>query len=387
MELTLNLLCLSRLNPKLSAYTQLEGTINFNKTPLAPPGTCIIVHEKPSQCQTWAPHGIDGWYVGAALDHNQCHCIWITSTQSECIADKLQFFSTILRSPTLSHQDAIIRAAQELSHALKQQHNHPVSQLTDSHLRALDQLSTLFTPVAPGVEPNMLKSSPPSQFNQCPDFPHHEPSTPAVPQPHFNLCPHLPTAPYTAPVTHTDTGMSMEYRDLITDPTTKDIWLCSATNEFSPLTQGLPDKCVDPTYTIFFIPIDKVLPDKRPTYARFICSNHPQKAEPHCTCITVGGNLIDYPGNLSMRVANMTAFKILINSTLSTPGAYWLGLDVKEPLSWDTYGRLQIYVHPNQPHPARNHRFLQSLQHRPKRQSLCRNMLWHVCPSTIWHTH
>ena len=54
-----------------------------------------------------------------------------------------------------------------------------------------------------------------------------------------------------------------------------------------------------------------------------------QKPEPYRTRITVGGNLIAYPGNLSMKVADMTTFKILVNSTLSTPGAKWLGLDVK----------------------------------------------------------
>ena len=58
---------------------------------------------------------------------------------------------------------------------MKQQHNNPVSQLTNPQLCALDQLSTLFTTMALGVEPTMLKSSPPSQFNQCPNFPTHEP--------------------------------------------------------------------------------------------------------------------------------------------------------------------------------------------------------------------
>ena len=66
-----------------------------------------------------------------------------------------------------------------------------------------------------------------------------------------------------------------------------------------------------------------------PTYARFVCSFRPQKPEPYRTHLTVGGNLIDYPGNLSMKVADMTTFKLLVNSTLSTPGAKWLGLDVK----------------------------------------------------------
>ena len=121
----------------------------------------------------------------------------------------------------------------------------------------------------------------------------------------------------------------MEYRDLLADPTTRDVWLHSAANKFGRLAQGLPDNRIDATNTIFFIPVTKVPRNKHPTYGRFVCSFHPQKPEPYRTRLTVGGNLIDYPGNLSMKVADMTTFKILVNSTLSTPGAKWLGLDVK----------------------------------------------------------
>ena len=44
--LTLNLLRLSQINPKLSAYANLHGAFDFNRTPLAPPGTKIIIHDK-----------------------------------------------------------------------------------------------------------------------------------------------------------------------------------------------------------------------------------------------------------------------------------------------------------------------------------------------------
>ena len=108
----------------------------------------------------------------------------------------------------------------------------------------------------------MLNSSPPSQFDQHPDLPTHEPSPPAIPQPRYNLHPCPPTTPYAAPITHADTGTSMEYRDLIMDPTTKDVWLRSAADEFSHQAQGLPNEHIDPTNTIFFIPISKVPPDK-----------------------------------------------------------------------------------------------------------------------------
>ena len=63
--LTLNLVRPSRLNPRLSAEAQLNGAFDFNRTPLAPPGTQVIVHETHDNRRTWAPHGVDGWYLGS----------------------------------------------------------------------------------------------------------------------------------------------------------------------------------------------------------------------------------------------------------------------------------------------------------------------------------
>jgi hypothetical protein len=45
--ITLNLLKKSWINPRMSAYAQLNGHFDFNRTPIAPPGTRVIAHEKP----------------------------------------------------------------------------------------------------------------------------------------------------------------------------------------------------------------------------------------------------------------------------------------------------------------------------------------------------
>jgi hypothetical protein len=55
--LTLNLLRTSHSNPQLSAHVQLYGMFNFNKTPLAPPGTRALVYEDPGNRASWAPRG------------------------------------------------------------------------------------------------------------------------------------------------------------------------------------------------------------------------------------------------------------------------------------------------------------------------------------------
>ena len=58
--LTLNLLRTSRVNPRLSSHAYLFGNFDFNKTPLAPPGTKVVVHEKPRQRASWDFHGVNG---------------------------------------------------------------------------------------------------------------------------------------------------------------------------------------------------------------------------------------------------------------------------------------------------------------------------------------
>ena len=44
-HITLNMIRPSRRNPKISVQEMMEGNFDFNKTPLAPPGTKFIVHE------------------------------------------------------------------------------------------------------------------------------------------------------------------------------------------------------------------------------------------------------------------------------------------------------------------------------------------------------
>ena len=58
--MTLNMLRQSQLNPELSAYEQVDGIHNFERTPLAPLGCKVQIHEKPHKQLTYAPHSVDG---------------------------------------------------------------------------------------------------------------------------------------------------------------------------------------------------------------------------------------------------------------------------------------------------------------------------------------
>ncbi|KAL7474984.1 hypothetical protein ACHAW6_000922 [Cyclotella cf. meneghiniana] len=62
------------------------------------------------------------------------------------------------------------------------------------------------------------------------------------------------------------------------------------------------------------------------TYGCIVVNYCPQKT----TRLTVGGNLIDYPWPITTPTANLTTAKLLFNSAVSTPGAHFLTMDIKD---------------------------------------------------------
>jgi hypothetical protein len=95
------------------------GAFDFNRTPLAPPGTQVLVHEKPAQRGTWSTHTVDGWYLGPAIHHYRCYRVWIQETSVERIADTLAWFPTKVKMPLSSSSDLAIAAAHDLVNALR----------------------------------------------------------------------------------------------------------------------------------------------------------------------------------------------------------------------------------------------------------------------------
>jgi hypothetical protein len=183
--LTLNLLRASHLNPRLSAQAMVHGAFDFNRTPLAPPGTRVLVHEKPTVRGTWAPHAVDGWYLGPALHHYRCYSVWIWETASERIADTLAWFPTKVTMPVHSSADAAIDAAQALTKALlNPAPASPLAPLSDQHQSALRQLAAIFT----------SSSTLPGPTTIAP------PCTPLVPPGFTPLAPLLPPTTLTPPI-------------------------------------------------------------------------------------------------------------------------------------------------------------------------------------------
>ena len=50
---SLNLIRSARINPNLSSYAYVFRQFDYNKTPLAPPGTRVVAHDTPEKRAMW----------------------------------------------------------------------------------------------------------------------------------------------------------------------------------------------------------------------------------------------------------------------------------------------------------------------------------------------
>ena len=149
-------------------------------------------------------------------------------------------------------------------------------------------------------------------------------------------------------VLNEETGKMMEYRHLLADPKYRDIYSKAFGKEVGRLAQGLPNG-VKGTDTITFIYKDQVPEDewKNVTYAR-VCANYrPEKEDPFRIRITLGGDKINYTGDCGTPTTDMITTKLLFNSVISTPGAKFATIDVKDfylntPMPDPAYMRLKL---------------------------------------------
>eukprot|EP00957_Ditylum_brightwellii_P129965 9912544-Ditylum_brightwellii.AAC.1 len=123
----------------------------------------------------------------------------------------------------------------------------------------------------------------------------------------------------------------MNYQQLIKDPATAAIWSKGMCRKLGRLAQGWKneEKGTDTTAFLNKQEIKHIPDDRTVTYARIIVDYHPQKKGPNQVRITVDGNLINYPGDVATNTADLITTKILWNSILSTPGAKYVCIDIK----------------------------------------------------------
>ena len=115
-----------------------------------------------------------------------------------------------------------------------------------------------------------------------------------------------------------DTGLDAEYPELLKS-SDGHLWTRSMCHEIGRLFQGYKE--IKGTDTCRFIKRSDMPKDRKATYARIVVADRPRKTEPRRVRLTVGGDKIDYPGEVTTKTTDIITAKIMFNSIISTPGA------------------------------------------------------------------
>lgn len=203
-DITYNILHPWTLNPKLSAYEGFHGhQYDFNAHPIAPVGTHVVVYETPSIRQSWAAHGLDGFYLGPAIDHYRSYNVFVVDTRSNRVSDTLAWFPAAVRMPGSSPLDLIHAALHDLIAALKIHRSSPTvsdartpTALDASLTAALRDASNLFADIRLPPQSDIPSASPaPLQRVPIENFP------PPVPLQRVATAPPPPTPLERVPTT------------------------------------------------------------------------------------------------------------------------------------------------------------------------------------------
>eukprot|EP00804_Cyclotella_cryptica_P002412 CCRYP_004109-RA/>CCRYP_004109-RA protein AED:0.25 eAED:0.31 QI:0/0/0/1/0.33/0.25/4/0/631 len=156
-----------------------------------------------------------------------------------------------------------------------------------------------------------------------------------------NLQAHHNNKPYSTPTLENSSSIATSSKPKIQHHMEKCIWQRTR----SPRPRY--PRTVKGTNTIVFIAHNEIPPQRR-RHLRTIAANYrPEKDDPYRIRLTVGGNRITYPGDRSTPTADMLTTKTLLNSAISTKGARFMTIDIKDfylntPMVRPEYMRLKL---------------------------------------------
>ncbi len=370
-------------------------------------GYKVQVHKKANKRGTWAYHSIDGWSLSTSQEHYQTHVCQIKHTNSDRLSDTVQFKHKHITNPLLTHAKKIMRALSHCIQVLKgkeattteqelrdiqqvidatqahldtnkaslprmQPHQHTMEQQNQTAPRVQKDTALRVPATTAMLKPSIADAQQPRRKQKRKES--GKAMTSNLNQPRTRLQAVQETRQATPPAINTqskkgasnrfqqmenevqrglavmdkETGQLRNYRQLIQNPKYKKDWNILPANEFVQLAQGVGGR-IKGTNTIKFIYKQKVPQGKVKdvTYGQFVCTERPEKKEKNRTRFTIGGNQINYPGEVATPTADLLVSKILFNSTISTPGAKLMTMDISNfylnlPLPRPEYIRIKI---------------------------------------------
>jgi hypothetical protein len=376
--ISLNILRSSKLNKTISAHHMLHGQFDYMSTPMAPPGSPIMIHQKSEQRTSWGPRALPGWYIGPAMHHYRCFQVYQCNTGHIRTSDTVVFLEQNSPRNLPSSRSILLDAATTLTGAL----SNPTS-YGEEQVAALQTLATIFKQSASQFTPSKAARPQRVDIQNKPlgdnaslqrvvnvDTTKTRPTYSARIQPsrkakqplHYsNTIAHINSI--VCPKTNND----LEYRALIKGPTSH-IWERSFANELARLADGLPSLGITGTNSIEFIPLTNIPSNKTITYGRIVVEYKPNKLEKHRTRLTEGGDRITYTDPKNTPTAELPIIKLLLNSVISTPNARFITADISNfylntKLTSPEYMQIPLHIIPDS---IVDHYKLQSISHNNK---------------------
>ncbi len=118
-ELTLSLLCQSKVAPKISPFAHIHSPHNYAKKSFAPLGCAIQAHVMQDNHRIWDARADMGFNLGTSMEHHHCYHVYITKTRSTRINNTVAFQHQYITNPMVSPESHVIAVAQQLATALK----------------------------------------------------------------------------------------------------------------------------------------------------------------------------------------------------------------------------------------------------------------------------
>jgi hypothetical protein len=304
------------------------------------------------------------------MHHSRCQNVYISTTASTRIVETFEFFPHNCQIPQISSTNRLLMAAKDMTDAFQNPHpDVPFAIVGDDTVKALTDLEAIFKlklQQAPSLAtaaslatviqrpsliplPTQISNSPmPDRWKtrsqttihtqDIPDRPltprvvtpqtlRHSP--PRVPTGSRQLSPHnlsqddfcgMDTSHmaialgnnhwsqrhHANAVIHPVTGKEMEYSALMKDPRLQPLWTGSFGNECGHLFQGIRD--IPGTDTCFFTMLKNIPEDRNITYGKIVCDYKPHKHEKERVRLTVGGDRLDYSGDVPTSTPDITTF-------------------------------------------------------------------------------
>jgi hypothetical protein len=162
LNITINLLRPFGPDHSKSAYYGVhKHHFDFAAHPMAPCGTAVLIHEAPQIRQSWAPHGLNGFYLGPALDHYRAYRIFVVASNQPRITDTVAWFLQPFKLPGCSPTEILQRSIDGFTSAISTlcdqnnistQRRAEITPLMETISRLLQDMHVIMTADPPGLQ-------------------------------------------------------------------------------------------------------------------------------------------------------------------------------------------------------------------------------------------